>query len=80
MLSEATRVLDGDGLICCGCWRSARMLEREQMDDCRGGSGFVVTTFEDAMPGFPGLFFTTHSLCVSLFLRFSWVARSGRRK
>lgn len=31
------------------------MLEREQIEDWRGRSGFVVTTFDDAMPGFLGL-------------------------
>lgn len=31
------------------------MVEREQIEDWRGRSGLVVTSFDDAMPGFLGL-------------------------
>ena len=33
-----------------GSSASARRLEREHTEDCRGRSGFVVTTFGDAIP------------------------------
>lgn len=41
-------------LLSSACWRSAIMVEREHIDDCRGRSGFAVdvdaiTTFGDAI-------------------------------
>lgn len=64
MLMEA-RLLEASSEFC----RSAMMVEREHIDDCRGRSVFVVdvdaiTTFDDAIPEFLGLPLRTENFVI----------------